>query len=531
MSLRRELAVLALIVSVTFAVYLPIAHHEFIDFDDPAYIFNNPHVRGGLSWDGLSWALTTNAEANWTPLTWLSHMADSGWFGVEGNVLGLPASGWHHLVNLCLHAVNSVLLYLFLRAATLSTWRSAFVAAFFALHPLHVESVAWASERKDTLSTLFGFACLLAYVRYARRPCARRYALVFVLLGLGLMAKPMLVTWPFLMLLLDAWPLRRARSFPLRGEASEPIDPPPRTWASLILEKAPLFVLVAVSCVITRLAHHSAMLSAPTAPVLLRLQNAIAQYSIYVARSFWPADLAVLYPFPGRISVGLTVAASLSLATITLIAVWAATRSRPYVLFGWLWFLGTLVPVIGLVQVALHARADRYTYVPLVGLSVAVVWGGADLATRWPRFRWVLVPAGLVALSACAVASGRQVHYWSDTITLFRHTCSATRDNGWAHRILGTALSGKGRTHEAIPEYLEALRLWPGDPIAHNNLGSALEADGRSEDAIREYREAVRLDPDRATYRRNLERAVARSRPGTPTQGRRPTAGEPNSPR
>jgi hypothetical protein len=522
MSWRREGAVLALILAVTLWVYLPLAHHAFIDFDDPAYIFDNPHVRAGLSREGLAWALTTNAEANWTPLTWLSHMADCGWFGVEGEVLGLPASGWHHLVNLCLHAADAVLLYLFLRAATRAPWRSAFAAAFFALHPLHVESVAWASERKDTLSTLFGFACLLAYVGYARRSGAWRYALVFALLALGLMAKPMLVTWPFLMLLLDAWPLRRARSPLLRAEASEPGDPPPRSWTSLILEKLPLFGLVAVSCVVTGLAHHAAMLSAPTAPVLLRAQNALVQYSIYVAQSFWPTDLAVLYPFPGRISVGLTVAAGLFLATVTLAAIRAARRSRPYVLLGWLWFVGALVPVIGIVQVALHARADRYTYVPLVGLSVAVVWGAAELSTRLPRTRWAITCMGIVALAACASASRQQVEYWSDTVALFQHTCSVTRDNGWAHRILGTALAGQKRTQEAIPEYLEALRLWPGDPIAHNNLGSALEAEGRSDDAIREYREAVRLDPNRATYRRNLERALGR--PGS-------TAHERTSPR
>jgi tetratricopeptide (TPR) repeat protein len=483
----RILAVAALLVLVTLAVYVRLGTYGFLDFDDPAYVFDNPHVRAGLTREGIVWAFTTSAEANWTPLAWLSHMLDVQIFGLQGRILGLPASGWHHLENLAWHAGSAVVLFLFLRDATGALARSAVVAFLFAVHPLNVEAVAWVSARKDVLSTFFGFSCLLAYVHYRRGPSAWRHALVGVLLALGLLAKSMIVTLPFVMLLLDAWPLRA----------------PKRRW----LEKIPWFALSFASCAATLLAHGASSPLKETAPLGLRLQNACVQYAIYCGKVLWPTDLAVLYPYPGRIATDLVVAAASFLAIATAVAVLVARR-RPYVGLGWFWFLGTMLPVIGLFQVALHARADRYAYLPAVGLFVTLVWTAAAAFARAPRLRPAVAAAALVA---CAAASRNQLGHWSDTVSLFRHTVAVTANNGWAHRILGTALAGEGRNLEAIPEYREALRLWPGDPIAHNNLACALEAQGRLEDAIREYEAAVRLDPDNTRYRGNLDRALAKA--------------------
>lgn len=484
----RILAVAALLVLVTLAVYVPVATYGFVDFDDPAYVFDNPHVRAGLTPEGIAWAFTTASEANWTPLAWLSHMLDVQWFGLEGRFLGLPASGWHHLESLFWHVGSTVTLFLFLRAATGALGRSAIVALLFALHPLNVEAVAWVSARKDVLSTFFGFSCLLAYVHYRRQPSLWRHVLVGVLLALGLLAKSMLVTLPFVMLLLDAWPLRS----------------PKRAW----LEKIPWFALCLASCAATLLAHGAASPLKETPPLRLRIENAVAEYAIYCAKILWPTNLAVLYPYPGRIATDLTVAAASFLVIATIVAV-AAARRRPYVALGWFWFFGTLLPVIGLVQVALHARADRYVYLPSVGLFVLLTWTAADAVARRPRLRPAGAVALLAALTACVAASRSQVEHWSDTVSLFRHTCAVTSNNGWAHRILGTALAGEGRNLEAIPEYREALRYWPGDPIAHNNLACALETQGRLEEAIGEYETAVRLDPHNGRYRANLDRALA----------------------
>jgi protein O-mannosyl-transferase len=504
----RALWVAALLTLATLAVYLRVATYGFIDFDDPAYVFDNPHVRAGLTRESIAWAFTTTAEANWTPLAWLSHMLDVQVFGLDGRILGLPASGWHHLENVAWHAGGATMLFLFLRAATGAQGRSAVVALLFALHPLNVEAVAWVSARKDVLSTFFAFACLLAYVHYRREPSLRRHLLVGALFALGLLAKSMIVTLPFAMILLDAWLLRG----PSGGEDA---DPRWRRW----IEKIPWFALSLASCAATLLAHGATSPLKETPPLGLRLQNAVVQYAIYVAKVVWPTDLAVLYPYPGRIASDLTVAAASFLAIAT-VAAFAARRRRPYVAFGWFWFLGTLLPVIGFFQVALHARADRYAYLPAVGLFVLATWTLADTVGSSRRLRPALTAFLVATLVACAAASRAQVAYWSDTVALFRHTCAVTTNNGWAHRILGTALAGEGRNQEAIPEYREALRAWPADPIAHNNLACALEAQGRLEEAIGEYEAAVRFDPGNPRYRSNL--AKAQAKPGrAPRSGRR----------
>jgi hypothetical protein len=479
---RRDLLVVVLLVAAVAVVYGRVAGFGFVDFDDPAYVFANPHVREGLSWRGIGWAFTTHQEANWTPLAWISHMAAAQAFGVE------RAAG-HHLVNVALHAANAALLYVLLRVATGSAGRSACVAALFALHPLNVESVAWVSARKDVLAAFFGLGSLIAYVDFARSQRAGSYAFACALLALGLLSKSMLVTWPLVMLLLDFWPLGRGFG------------------KKTLLEKVPFAALAIGACVATILAHRVTLANAPTAPLGLRLQNVVVQYAIYVLDAFWPSDLAVLYPYPGRIAVGVTLAAAAFLALVTIGAA-RAIRRFPPLSFGWFWFLGTLVPVIGFVQVALHARADRYAYLPTVGLFVAVVWGASAAGAR---ARAITKPAFAAVLVACAIASTLQLSYWRDTVALFRHTCAVTRDNGWAHRILGTALAGEHRPKEAIPEYQEALRVWPEDPIARNNLGCAFEADHRIADAVREYRQAVRLDPRNATYQRNLDAALAKA--------------------
>ncbi|HZJ70485.1 MAG TPA: tetratricopeptide repeat protein, partial [Planctomycetota bacterium] len=490
-SRRTALVLLALLAAATIAAYASVARDEFVHFDDGVFVYANPHVLRGLTRDGLVYAFTSWEHRIWAPLTYLSHMADVQAFGATGTRLGLPAAGWHHLTNLALHLVDTLLLFLFLRAATSAPWRSVLVAALFALHPLHVESVAWIAERKTLLSTTFGWSCLLAYVHYARRPALGRYLLVLVLLALGLMSKPMLVTWPFVMLLLDWWPLERL------GRASA---------RRLMLEKLPFLALAAGSCVVTWLAQRPAMHLMGVVPFGHRAQNAALSVVSYVGKAFWPADLAVLYPYRQQIPALQTAGAVLLVLAVTAVALRAAPRHRS-LLFGWSWFLGTLLPVSGLVQVGVHAMADRYTYVPHLGLFVALVWGAAELVAGAPAWRRVGAIASVAVLAGFAAVTARQARYWRDTESLFRHTCAVTQDNGWAHRILGTALSEEGRTDEGIREIRIALAQWPDDPAAHNNLGFALAKQGRADEALAEYAEAVRLDPAEADYRTNLASA------------------------
>jgi len=480
MTRRAELIVVALIACATIAVYAPVARHAFVDYDDGLFVYANPHVLGGLGADGLVYAFTNWEHRIWAPLTYLSHMADVQVFGVTGERLGLPASGWHHLDNLALHLACTVLLYLLLRTATGARWRSALVAALFALHPLHVESVAWISERKTLLSTLFGLGCLLAYVRYARRPGAARALLVLALLALGLMSKPMLVTWPFVMLLLDFWPLDRMS----RASA-----------ARLVIEKLPFIALVAASSLVTFLAQRPAMHLMNLVPLGYRIQNAVVACLAYVTSMLWPVDLAALYPYRPSIPAARTALALAFLVVATVAALRSVAR-RPYLTMGWFWFLGTLVPVSGLVQVGNHSMADRYTYVPLIGLFIAVVWGGAELVARHPRLRAPLAAASVAALAACGAVSSRQLRCWSDTESLFRHTCAVTEPNGEAHNDLGRALAEQGRNDEAIAEFREALETLPRYVEAHVNLGTALAAQGRNEEAEAEWRQALAIEPD-----------------------------------
>jgi len=471
--------------AITFAVYGQVVRHDFIQLDDNRYITNNPVVAGGLSWIGLGWAFTNFHAANWHPLTWLSHMLDCQLFGLH--------AGSHLLVNVALHTANTLLVYWIFRRSTGALWSSAIVAAFFALHPLHIESVAWASERKDVLSALFGLLSLLAYVRYVERPSTWRYMLIALSLACGLMAKSMLVTWPFVLLLFDVWPLRR---FPWLE------DKRPRrffraAWP-LVREKLPLLPLVFGSAVLTMLSQSrgGAFHALADTPFLLRLSNSLVAYAKYVGAVFWPHDLAPFYPFPlGGLPLWQVLASSLLLALVTLVAVLSA-RAYPYFASGWFWFLGTLVPVVGLVQVGGQAMADRYTYLPSIGLFFAGVFGLADIAAHFKIARVWLSGVAVAILVSVSTLSARQLTYWRDSETLFRHTLAVTSENPVIEYNLGCVLGQTGRYREALDHFEVLLRVQPDSPDALLSKGTALIALGRLSEGSSYLARATEVAPD-----------------------------------
>lgn len=484
---RSAAALVALaLLALVWAVYGQVGGHAFVDWDDGEYVYENAKVLAGLGADGISWAFTTRHAANWHPLTWISHMADVELFGLD--------AGWHHLVSVLLHAVNAVLLFLVLRAATGATWRSAFAAALFAVHPLHVESVAWVAERKDVLSTAFGLLAVGAYVRHARRPGARRLVPVAAALALGLLAKPMLVTLPFALLLLDAWPLGRLERGALRR---------------LVAEKLPLFVIAAASCAVTYAAQASKAATATLEgfPLGARLANAAVAYVAYLAKTLWPGGLAMFYPHPASLGDPIPashVAGALALlAAATALAVLQARR-RPYLLVGWLWYLGTLLPVIGLVQVGAQAMADRYTYLPHVGLLVAAVWGVHDLAGAARRARLAAAVGGAAVVAALAAAAFLQAGHWRDAPSLYGHAIAVTRRNFVAWNNLGIFHLGRGDVSRAAECFGEAIRAKPDHAISHYNLGVAYAQAGHGPAAMAAYREAVILEPEYADAWVNL---------------------------
>jgi tetratricopeptide (TPR) repeat protein len=501
--MRRDLAVCLLLLLCTAAVYGQTAGHAFIQFDDNAYVYENPHVRRGLTWEGVAWSFTTLQASNWHPLTWLSHMLDCEIFGLN--------AGYHHLVNVLLHILNSVLLYLVLKRMTGAIWRSVTVAALFSLHPLHVESVAWIAERKDVLSTLFFMLTLWAYARYASRPSWPRYWAVFGALALGLMAKPMLVTVPLVLLLLDYWPLGRFHQMEDTGtEGSVGIQHMGQgnrgaRAMRLLFEKVPLLALAATSSVITFVAQQRGGATAPSdvAPLGLRAANAVVSYAAYVGKMLWPRHLAFFYPYRDSVTTAEWMVPALLLVGVSVLVIRASRRWR-YLAVGWFWYLGTLVPVIGLVQVGRQSMADRYTYVPLIGLFLMGVWGTADLATRWRHGRTVLAGAAGGVLIACMVGAWVRVSYWQDGITLFGQALQVTEGNALAHNNLGLALQERGRAEEAIAHYEKALRIDPAMDNAHGNLGNALLEQGRREEGMRHYKEALRINPASAKAHNNL---------------------------
>ena len=521
-----RLAVIGSLVLLTVAAYWQVGGHEFLtNYDDELYVTGNEHVLAGLTLEGVTWAFTTGFAANWHPMTWLSHMADIALFG--------PDPGRHHLMNLALHVVNAVLLFLVFERMTGGLWRSAFVAALFALHPLHVESVAWISERKDVLSTLFWLLAMAAYVRYAKSGSVRSYILVMALFALGLMSKPMVVTLPCVLLLLDCWPLGR-----VNGQV--------RCYARLAIEKAPLFALTLLSCAITCLVQHQggAMPSLASRPLGARFANAIAAYGAYLWKTAWPATLPAIYPLPatGR-PLWQAAVSGLLLAGVTVLVL-KQWRAKPYLPVGWLWFLGTLVPVIGIVQVGDMAMANRYSYVPLIGVFVMIAWGVPDLMRRveWGRTAMAALSGGvIVLLTACTwVHAG----YWRDGKTIFRYTLSVTSHNAVARNNLGKYLMERGGYREAEYQFNEARRIrprfdlpWynlgltyarqdrleeaarcfagalerrPGDAATLNNLGMALAGVGKVDEAIGHYRDVLRAEPGNVDVRMNLGAALAR---------------------
>lgn len=501
--MSRPRLIALLLALATLLVYLPVTQHRFVNYDDDDYVTNNAIVKKGLTVAGFQWAFTTWHASNWHPLTWLSHMTDCELFGLN--------AGAHHAVNVLFHALNAALLFGLLLRLTGALWPCAFIAALFAWHPLHVESVAWVAERKDVLSTCCALLALLSYVKFARENCRRNFWLALLFCALGLMAKPMLVTLPFLLLLLDYWPLNRVAGCQWPADGSSVARPHPSSYRQLVFEKSPFFLLTAVSCVITFLAQHrgASVASLQTVSLAFRLENMLVAYATYLQKIFWPVDLAIIYPLPAKISA-LAVVVSVGLLVVISAGVWRERTRRPYLIVGWLWFLGMLVPVIGLVQVGGAALADRYTYLSATGIFLMAVFGGAELAKRLRVPKTILSATATIVLAACVAATEHQLRFWRDGETLFRHAIAVTKDNDVALVDLGVALDAQGRFEEAVGYYRQALKLAPGRYQLHNNLGNILDHLGQTQAALGEYQEAVRLKPDNASLRNGTGQILAK---------------------
>ena len=530
---------------VTIALYWPTTQCDFLQWDDDLFVTSNVHAQNGLTFESLKWAFLNPVAWNWHPITMLSHMVDCQLFGLKP---------WgHHLTSVLLHAINTFLVFLLLRRLTGALWRSLMVAALFGLHPVHVESVAWIAERKDVLSMCFGLLALLFYARYAQRrsqgadhesPAARsklevgssmldvqsssaiNYSLSLFFFALGLMSKPMLVTWPFVMLLLDYWPLRRFRfSMPPVGRSKFVFSHPclilgsrpsavqsvannPGLWR-LVFEKIPFFALSAAASVVTFVISKrgGAGTTVLNLPLGARSGNALISYCRYLGKMFWPTDLAVFYPHPGHWPIERVLLAGVVLLGISVL-LFVKRRRYPFLLMGWLWYCGVLVPAIGLVQVGAFAMADRYAYIPSLGVLILAIWGAYELVRRWRYHAIALSVAGSAALILCFTLTRQQLGCWKDSETLFRHALEVTESGYLPHLNLGVALVKKGQTDEAFKQYQEAIRLNPDDPNAHNNLGNALVKKGQIDEAITQIQEALRLKPDYAEAHNTLGAAL-----------------------
>ncbi|MBC8433220.1 MAG: tetratricopeptide repeat protein [Desulfobacterales bacterium] len=508
-NMRSGFLICLFLALATLAVYWQVQNHDFVNFDDDIYVTANRHVQEGLTPESIMWAFTTTYAANWHPLTWISHMLDYEIYGLN--------PGGHHLTNLLLHLTNTLLLFIILGKMTGALWRSAFVAALFALHPLHVESVAWVSERKDVLSTFWGMLSLLAYHCYVKKPRLSSFFLIIVFFTLGLMAKPMLVTLPFVLLLLDYWPLKRYQCNADRQREGED----KRFLASgdifkLIWEKVPLFILVVISSILTFMAQSGmgAVRSLEVFSLKVRVANAFVSYVSYVVKAIWPVNLGVFYPHIGELlpwwqAVG-------SAVLIAAVCFWAVRMSKkhPYVLVGVLWYLGTLVPVIGLVQVGKQALADRYTYVPLIGIFIIVAWGVPEILPKWRRRKIWLAVLATASLTILMTLTWHQVRYWKNSIVLFEHSIRVAVNNYQPHWNLGVALAEEGRIDEAINHYLEVLRMKPDHHKAHNNLGIAFIIKGDINGAVAHFQEALRIKPDHENARKNLKKILDNQQKG-----------------
>jgi len=485
----RLLALIGVSIIIGFS-YWRLSEAEFIGYDDAAYIIENPYIQNGLTIDGVAWAFTAVRESNWHPLTWLSHMLDVSLFGLD--------AGGHHIVNVLIHITNTILLSLALTALTGEFWKGLIVAALFGLHPLHVESVAWVSERKDMLSGLFFMLILLSYASYVKGPSRLRYSIVALFFALGLMAKPMLVTVPFLLLLLDFWPLRRLDL--MHGK-----DTAVRTTANLVREKVPLLFMTVISSIVTFIAQSrgGAVVGYDESSFIMNLMNAVISYARYIYLTFLPLKLGVFYPFPKDIPFHLF---GLSLAIVAGITFFSIKKAKaaPYLTVGWFWFLGMMVPVIGIIRVGAQAMADRYTYLPLIGIFIALVWGVSALFDRYSvsmRVRGLIVAALLIV---SGLITYRQVGFWHDAVSLFSHTAEVTGDNSVAFENLGSAYAKRGEFDRAVKFLKEAVRVNPDYHVAHNNLGNVLGQLGRYDEAVGAYLRAVQLKPDYVMAHYNL---------------------------
>lgn len=537
---KKVLMICLFLAAVTLAAFWQVSRCEFIDIDDSDYVVKNSHIQTGMTMEGIRWAFTTGHANFWHPLTWISHMLDVQFFGLN------PRG--HHLTNLLFHIANTLLLFLVLSRMTKTLWQSAFVAALFALHPLHVESVAWVAERKDVLSTLFWMLTLGAYVFYVERPGLQRYLAVVLFFAMGLMAKPMLVTLPFVLLLLDFWPLHRFeqdRPAPLRSQVEEPVPEDRRKgkakkkhadkgapkavqiaakteqpievtyhWERiryLLWEKIPLFALTVLSSITAFIAQQEggAVGSIEAYPLGVRISNAIVSYIFYIAKMIWPSDLAVLYPHPGSGPLWQVLGAGLILIAVTFLAVrWA--KRFPYLPVGWLWYVGTLVPVIGLVQVGIHARADRYTYIPLIGLFIIAAWGIPDLLKGWRHRKEAMAAMSALSLACLFTVTLTQVGYWRNSITLFDHTLNVTDHNGLILNNRGSVYSKLGHHARAVEDFNRAIEIDPKDAVAYYNRGVAYFGLGNFKQALDDFSRAIEINPHDAEYYYNRATAYAR---------------------
>jgi len=504
----------------TLVVFWQVNNCDFNNYDDPPYVTENNHVQNGITIDGIRWAFTTNHAPYWHPLTWLSHMLDVQLFGLQPR--------WHHLMNLLFHIANTLLLFFVLHRITKARWESAFVAALFALHPLRVESVAWVAERKDVLSAFFWMLTMGAYCSYVEQQRLQRYLIVVVFFALGLMAKPMLVTLPFVLLLLDYWPLQRfqqkkldqisrtAVSKSLSGEnqkgkskkthaageevkAEQPAESRYHQWSlirPLLVEKIPLFALTALSSIVTYLVQQKggAVASLEAIPLSARISNAFVSYITYIGKTIWPNGLAVLYPHSQSLPTWQVFGAALLLIAVTSTVIWKAKRI-PYLVVGWLWYVGTLVPVIGIVQVGLQARADRFTYIPLIGLFIMATWGISEFSKNWRYRKEVLFSSSAVILVCLCIITWTQVGYWQNSITLFEHTLLVTDNNNTAYNYRGAAYLNLGSYSQAIDDYDKSIELYPMDVETYYNRGTAYLHLGNYRQAIGDYDKAIEINP------------------------------------
>ena len=484
-TLLRAVIVYSIIILATLCLYLPVNDFDFIDYDDDTYVFQNPRVLGGLTLKNILWSLTSIEVSNWHPLTWISHMTDIQIFGLN--------AGGHHLTSLGFHILNSVLLLVWLNTMTGEFWKSSFVVALFALHPLHVESVAWIAERKDVLSTFFCFLALLSYTRYCQKKNRLQYLFSLFFFICALMAKPMVVTLPFVFLILDYWPLKR---FPEVFSKKNSIYDK-RVIGHLLIEKIPFLMFSFLSCLITLAAQQSAVVSIETLPLIPRIANSLISYTEYLAKTVCPFPLAVLYPHPRQFSLWKLTASLFVVLSISFLAI-RKLQHRPWLAVGWFWYIGTLVPVIGLVQVGVLGYADRYTYIPLIGLFMMIAWQVPEMTQSWRHKNIALSVSVAGILSALWILTSFQIRNWENSITLFKHAIKSTSGNFVAHNNLGFSLAQKGNYNEAIVQYRKSIQIFPGFDYPYSNLGIISYKQGDIKEAIFHYQNAVAYNPNSA---------------------------------